>query len=443
MEPGGTGPAWPFGPPTVSLRVPEGPGVGPLPEEAPWTPEEERAGGGQAPEEETPEEKAPPPPEFYLSQARSLLTELRPSGFGELLVTDVWVADPGPERRGAVAARRPSAPTAEGEARQQAWARRHELRQLGLLRERPPLSYDARTEEYWAQVADAERSATGAIMDPYTDFVSAFAGGDIARIPDYRAEVKEYGREADACLGLGRAYMVIGRAKSAQAAFRAAAKADPYRPDIWWHLGLSLLLTRGNDEAAKALARAAEQSPGDVRVQMGLGVARYHLRDFTGAEAELRRVAGSSGVRAAARSLLACSLRLQEKWEEARAELGLLRNSGHPHWMAEAEQCLDCVQRGEERQTGQVRSRRRLASILASLAAAAGGGIWVLYSLAEDYFREQPKLAAGPLLVLLLVLGRALKGISGKESAGEFGNAQLGLPCWQATSWTRPRRADL
>jgi len=442
MEPGGTGPAYPFRPPTVSLRVPEGPEIGALPEDAWGEPEGGPAGGGQAPEEETPEEK-PPPPEFYLSQARSLLTELHHSGFGELLVTDVWVAGAGPERRGVVAAWGLSAATAEGEARQQAWARRHELRQLDLLREKPPLSYDARSEEYWGQVAEAERSAAGAMVDPYTDFVSAFAGGDIARIPEYRAEAKEYGRKADACLGLGRAYMVIGRAKSAQAAFRAAAKADPYRPEVWWHLGLSLLLTRANDEAAKALARAAEQSPGDLRVQLGLGVARYHLRDFAGAEEEFRRAAGSSGVRAAARSLLACSLRLQEKWEEARAELGLMRNSGHPHWMAEAQQCLDCVQRGEERRTGQVRNRRRLTSILASLAAAAGGGIWVLYSIAEDYFREQPKLAAGPLLVLFLVLGRALRGISGKESAGEFGNAEQGLPCWQATTWTRPRRADL
>ena len=406
-----------------------------LPREQPWArPEGEERFGEEAPAEEVPEEKAPPPPEHYLAEARSLLTELRPSGFGELLVTDVWVPGPRPEAR-------PEAE--EADARQQAWSRRHELRQLGLLRERPVLSYDARTEEYWAHVADARLAAPQAILDPYTDFVVAFAGGDISRIPEYRAEAKEYGRRAEAWLGLGRAYMTIGRIKSAQGAFREAAKADPYHPDVWCYLGISQLLTRANDEAAKALDRAAEQSPGDLRAEFALGVARYHLKDYARAEDQLRRVAGSGGLRGAGRSFLACSLRLQRKWDEARTELGLLRHSGHPQWEAVAEQCLDCVQRGEERRTGQAGRKRRLLSLLASLGAAAGGGIWIFYSLLENYFRDQPKLAAAPLLVLFMILARALKGVSRQESAGEFGNAEQGLPCWQATTWTRPRRAEL
>jgi len=406
-----------------------------LPREQPWArPEGEERPSGEEPAEETPEEEAPPPPEHYLPQARSLLTELRPSGFGELLVTDVWVPGPRPEAR-------PEAD--EADARQQAWSRRHELRQLGLLRERPVLSYDARTEEYWAHVADARLAAPQAILDPYTDFVVAFAGGDISRIPEYRAEAKEYGRRAEAWLGLGRAYMTIGRIKSAQGAFREAAKADPYHPDVWSYLGISQLLTRANDEAAKALDRAAEQSPGDLRAEFALGVARYHLKDYARAEDQLRRVAGSSGLRGAGRSFLACCLRLQQKWDEARTELGLLRHSGHPQWAAVAEQCLDCVQRGEERRGGQAGKKRRLLSLLASLGAAAGGAVWVFYSLLEHYFRDQPKLAAAPLLVLFMILARALKGVSRQESASEFGNAEQGLPCWQATSWTRPRRADL
>lgn len=384
-------------------------------------------------EPETAEEERPPalPSEDeLLAGARSLLTELRPSGLGELLVTEVW-----------------DVPAAEGEtadqeanARQVAWARRHELRQLGLLRERPALSYDARSDDYWFRVASARRRAPQAILDPYTEFVAAFADADLSRLSEYRADLREYGRQADAWIGLGKAYMILGRFKHARAAFAAAAQADEHHPDAWRYLGLSQLLARGDREAAKSLARAVDESPGDLVSELALAVAHYHQRKYQAAEEHLRRVAGGSGLRAAARSLLGCALRLQGNWEEARVELRLLQESGHPHWAAVAQQCLDCVQRGEERRAPTGR-QRRIWRALATIAGAAVGGAWIIRSLLAD-FSKNSELALG-LLVALIVLGRAVRALSGQESPEEFGNAGQGLPCWQATTWIRPRRAEL
>ncbi len=407
------------------------------PSEQPWEaegPDLEEGRFFSAEPEEPREEEQPPPPEYHLAQARSLLTELRPSGFGELLVTDAWLA-PDP------AVSFEQEPTEE--ERQRAWSRRQELRQLGLLRERPVLSYDARTEDYWGQVAGALETAPQAIIDPYTHFAAAFAEGDPSRIADYQKDLKEYGREADAWLGLGKAFVVIGRMKAALAAFRAATRAEPFHPQAWLNLGICQIFTRANTGAAASLTRAAEQSPGDLMAELALAVAHYHAKDYAQAEERFRRIAGTTGVRATARSFLACSLRLQEKWDEARAELHLLQNTGHPGWMSLAQQCRDCVQRGEERRTGAKAGRRRLLSILTSLGATAGGALWIGYSILQDYFKDQPKLVAAPLLVMFMILARAVRGISRQESAGEFGNAEQGLPCWQATTWTRPRKPEL
>ncbi len=410
-----------------------------VPSEQPWDAEgeelQERAFFGAPTEPEEPRrEEEPPPPEHYLGQARSLLTELRPSGFGELLVTEAWLA-PTPSE---TADERPTE-----EERQRAWSRRQELRQLGLLRERPVLSYDARTEDYWGHVAAALEAAPQAITDPYTHFAAAFAEADPSQLPDFQRDLREYGREAEAWVGIGKAFVVIGRMKAALAAFRAAAKAEPFYPQAWLNLGLCQIFARANAKAVASLTRAAEQSPGDLTAELGLAVAHYHAKDYARAEERFRRIAGTTGVRAAARSFLACSLRLQGKWDEARSELHLLQNSGHPGWMALAQQCRDCVQRGEERRAGPKADRRRLLSILATAGSVAGGGAWVWYSLLHDYFKYQPQLVAGPLLVLFMILARAVRGISRQESAGEFGNAEQGLPCWQATTWVRPRKPEL
>ena len=40
------------------------------------------------------------------------------------------------------------------------------------------------------------------------------------------------------------------------------------------------------------------------------------------------------------------------------------------------------------------------------------------------------------------LLARMLRGVSGGELPGEFGNAEQGLQCWQSTSWMRPRKTE-
>jgi len=400
----------------------------------PARPEREWSADTLAREVETPTETEPPSPEEPdLTQARSLLTQLHPSGFGEVLATEVWM---------------PPAPPAEIEAeepppdRQRAWETRQELQELGLLREEFTVRHDARYEEYWNQVRDAMLLANDAIIDPYTDFAATFADIDIERIGECRREAREYGRGAEAVFEMGRAYMASGRLKSARNAFRTATKYDSQYPQAWWHLGVSHLFARANSDAVKALQHAVEQSPGDLRAELALGVACYHTKDYASAAEHLRRQVGSRGVRAGGRSMLACSMRMQEEWDDARIELGFLRESGTAYAHALADQCLDCVERGEQKRAGPLRSRRRTSQMIKSLAATAAGGVWIAYALTQDLFRKEARWASLPLFVLVLVLARALRGISGKELPMEFGNAEQGLPCWQTTTWMRPRKTE-
>lgn len=389
------------------------------------------------PEPEEPGTDEPTPPVLDLSKARSLLTELVPAGMGEVLVTDVW-ARPEPKK----------VEKAEGEAqpvdRQRAWELRQEMRDLGLLKERPLVTYDARVEQYWGQAKKAREQAREAFTDPYTDLVISFADVDLdgMNMSELRRNAREYGREADALLALGRGYMAIGKLKGARQVFQAAAKAEPQYPDVWWHLGVVDLFTRANRSAASALEEAVDQSPGDFRAEMALSLARYHLRDYSGAEACFKRLAGSEGSRAAARSMLVCSLRMQHKYDEARVELSFLRQCRPGDWSAVADQCVDCVERGEMKKEGPLRRRRRIIQILKTVAAAAGGGIWIAYAKAEDLFRQQAPYATIPLFLAVLMLARSLKGISGRELPGEFGNLEQGLPCWQTTTWMKPRRSE-
>jgi len=427
---------------------------------APGRAEGYRTPEGTPPEVGVPETEEPQEPD--VSQARSLLTGPHPAGFGEVLVTDVWLP-PAPREEAApreqavprekvvpredAALREMAAPREKAKEEapvdpQRAWESRQELRQLGLLRERPAVSYDGRTELYWGQVHEAQEKAENAIVDPYTEFVSAFADADIDGIAVHRKDAREYGRGGEALLEVGRAYVAIGRIKSAQGVLRAAAKADPLSPRIWLYLGLANLFARAHGPAAKALRRSLDQAPGDFLTELALGVAHYHGKDYAAAEGALRRLAGASRLRAAARSMLACSMRMQENWDDARVELRFLRDAQPEGWGAVAAQCLDCVERGEQKRSGALRKRRRAGRMWQSLAAAAAGGVWIAYSLSQDLFREKSQWAALPLLLVAVLIMRGLRGISGRELPDEFGNAEQGLPCWQATPWMKHRKSE-
>lgn len=392
------------------------------------------------------EETQPQKPD--LSQARSLLTDPHPAGFGEVLVTDVWTAPPPREpiletgRPAIRPADRPKEGEQEPPDRQREWETRQELRQLGLLRERPLVSYDARFEQYWSQARDAMPAAPGAIVDPYTEFAAEFGDVRVDEMGEDRRAAMEYGRAGDALLNLGRAYVAIGRYKGARSVLEAAAKAEPQHPEVWHNLGLVRLFGRAHAAARQALENALDQAPGDSRSELALGVACYHMRDYAAAAENFRRLAGSSGLRATARSMLACSHRLQGHWDQARIELAFLKNARPGDWAALAQQCLDCVERGEGKREGLLRAKRRAGQMWKALAAAAAGGIWLAYGLAENLFKKEVQWAVLPLLVLALLLVRSLRGISGRELPGEFGNAEQGLPCWQANTWMHPRQSE-
>ena len=107
-----------------------------------------------------------------------------------------------------------------------------------------------------------------------------------------------------------------------------------------------------------------------------------------------------------------------------------------------AQQCLDCVARGEQKKDGEMRVRRRRREMLKSLGLLITGGGWLLYSLLEQLFKSDLRLAVFPLLALIMLLLRSLKNITGRELSHEFGNSEQGLPCWQGTTWMRPRRSE-
>jgi hypothetical protein len=133
---------------------------------------------------------------------------------------------------------------------------------------------------------------------------------------------------------------------------------------------------------------------------------------------------------------------MQGKWDDARVELRFLREADGADWAALADQCLHCVERGEQKRSGPLRARRRTAQMWKALAAAGASATWIAYAVTQDLFRKETRWAAVPLFVLAMLVIRALRGISGREMSGEFGNAEQGLACWQATTWTRPRQSE-
>jgi len=405
-----------------------------------------------------------PTPEVDWSAVRLLATEPRPAGFGEVLVTDIWSAAPPkeaqePERRlrdsaleeirlaerqarAEAAAQSAEEISPASSSRQKAWEARQEVRELGLLRERPLASHDARFESYWRQVRDALRSAPQTMVDPYTQMAAEFADVNLGDLSEHRMALRQYGRQAESLLALARAYWAIGRHKGARGALELAAKADPLLPAAWYNLGVVRLLSRASKAAREALERAVDQAPGDFRSELALAVACYHMRDYAAAEEHFRRLAGPSGLRATARSMLACSMRMQGSWDDARVELSFLKEARPGDWRAMSEQCLDCVERGEQKLVGALRARRQKGQMWRALAASLAGGIWLVYGMAQDLFRREAHWAVVPFFVLALLVARSLKRISGRELPDEFGNAEQGLICWQSTSWMRPRRSE-
>ena len=289
---------------------------------------------------------------------------------------------------------------------------------------------------------EALAQAPEAVVDPYTYFVVSLAEADHEHMRGYLREAREYGRTGGALLAYGKACLAVGRTGSARSVLAKAVKEEPYEGEAWWSLGLAHLFARAHGEAAEAFQKALDQSPGDLRSEAALGVARFHQRKYAEAEEHLRRTAGATGLRAATRSMLACSLCMQENWEEARIELNFLRNSGSARWALVADQCLDCVARSEARRGGSAVSRRREMGMYKSLAAVGAAGLYIAFSMAENWFHDNLRWASVPVVLIAMGLARSLRTAADGRSPGAYGNYEQGLPCWQTTTWMKPRRGE-
>ena len=378
--------------------------------------------------EARPSAEAPP---FDWGQVFSLLTDLRPAGFGEVLVTEGW---PDPEEQ-------------EKEGGEKARSLRLEVKLLGLSRRYPLVRYDARHEAFFDHSRTARELARSALVDPYTELAIAFAGQDFSQIPYHRSRLKSYAHGAEAKLQLGRAYLAIGRRKSALAAFQAAARADRYDPTAWWYLGLAQLFSRLNRDALKAFRAAVDLRPGDADVVLGLGLALYHAKDYASAAEEFRRHAGRGAPGAWARSFLACCYRMDQRWPDARLELAELARDPRLGWQEMARQCLACVERGEARQAaGKPLSRREEA--LAKRFIGVGMFSGIAYTALENLLRDlggSRKLFLYLVILAISALGERVFRRSIRKAAAraeDFGSGIAGLPCWQLTTWLRPRRPE-
>jgi tetratricopeptide (TPR) repeat protein len=377
-----------------------------------------------------PEAESPAPPEaepFDWSQVFSLLTEPRPAGFGEVLVTEAW---PQPEQEA----------REEGE---KARSLRLELKLLGLGRSYPLFRYDARHEAFYDQSEHAREQAGEALVDPYTGLAAAFAGQDFSQIPYHRGRARSYSYGCEANLELGRAYLAIGRRKSALAAFKAATRSDPHDSIPWWYLGLATLFSRANRDAAKAFRASLDLRPGDADSGVGLGLSLYHSKDYAAAADQFRPEAGRGARGAWARSFLACSYRMEQRWTEARLELASLAHEPRAGWREMARQCLACVERGEAFQ--EKGARLRSPEMWKKLAAGLPLVVVFLYGQIEQHLKKHwGPVSLLPWLAVAAVLGALLHRLRRKGARVEqLGSGIPGLPCWQLTTWLRPRRPEL
>ena len=383
-----------------------------------------RASRAGEPEPSSSPEAAP----FDWGEVFSLLTDLRPAGFGEVLVTEGW---PKPEEEDLEEGERPR-------------AARLELKLLGLVHRYPLLRYDARHEAFFDHSRESRDQARHALIDPYTELACAFAGQDLSEISYHRSRVKSYAYASEARLGLGRAYVAIGRRKTALAVLEAATRADPHESTAWWYLGLARLFSRANRGAVQAFQTALDHRAGDADCTLGLGLALYHSKKYGEASELLRRQAGQGASGAWARSFVGCCYRMEERWEEARRELSALGLDSRPGWQEMARQCLACVDRGEVSQARRGPGRRK-STMWKELVAGVSFFSVIVYNFLEDYFRKRGgAIYLLPLLVLVFGAAGLLRRRLRRKVARteELGSGIPGLPCWQLTTWMRPRRPE-
>jgi hypothetical protein len=138
---------------------------------------------------------------------------------------------------------------------------------------------------------------------------------------------------------------------------------------------------------------------------------------------------------------------MQGKWDEARVELGFLRTSGSERWATVAQQCLDCVARGEEKGVPPA-PHRRAQEVVKQVITAGGPAAFLVYMFLENFGHKPLEKDARWWLAVPITVGGALVAkwlgrFTRRAQARDFGNHEQGLPCWQATTWIQPHRSEL
>ena len=384
-------------------------------------------------------------PEPNWEEMRCLLSEPRQTGLGEGPVTEGWLPRRSDEN-GGLQSLNDQEPPAEG------------LKGLlqSLQEDKPPpprvwptLRLDLTFPDYFRRVAAARGKARNALIDPYTELLAEFGDIDPAQASYDAATSYSYAYAAAANLQQGRRAVAAWHLRAAEASFRKAAKADAHDPDILWHLGAAQLLRRKNRRAVTALKTCCAYRPGDARTRVTLGLAHFHNQDYPAAEECFHYEKTSEGRGAAVRSLLICSLRMQQKWEQASMEALALSQSFPATWREMAAQCNRCLNRGEAHASAQVKGR--------SLAAAARIGLVVtlvliflvlsfhrLNPLLEQLKRVRLEAIIGPaIFIILAVIENAKRALKKRSSRELFGDGAEDLPCWQTRTWMRPPRLDI
>ena len=82
---------------------------------------------------------------------------------------------------------------------------------------------------------------------------------------------------------------------------------------------------------------------------------------------------------------------------------------------------------------------QQTATKSAVLGLGAAAATQLVDTLVRDHLGWVALLIFGPLLPLAI---RLLRRKGNASPRGPYGNYEQGLPCWQGTTWKRPRRSE-
>lgn len=402
----------------------------------------------------------PPTPAPPWELIWTVLTEPRHNGLGEGPVTEGWLVRP-EIAAGAAELQQYALPYKEtgifnalAEQGKKAAALSDKYLVLdsernATKRKQANLRIDLRRPNIFKNIAETCRQATHALIDPYTLMLSEFSSVESAAKAGEPSKAGAYAYASRSNLEAGRVQLVQWNLHNAQSAFKKAIRSEYHNAEVWWHLGLVLLLRRRTKGAVKAFGQASSCAPGNSRMRLGLGLAHFHQRNYVAAAEAFGYEKGLDNQGCGARSFLACALRMQGKWAEARQELTQLAESPISAWQEMAGQCRRCIERAQENASSKVvrRSRGKLALQLGLAVSATGALVFSKLETIERLIKNYRQVDVGLLVVVALMaswLAIWLVRLVRNGKPGElFGDGFEDLPCWQTRTWLRPPKLDV